>query len=213
MIPTTASLSASRPDAAVDEPRRPGRPRDARTDHAIVEAALVELAANGYSGLSMDRVAARAGVSKATIYRRWRSREEMILDAWRAMDPHEKADIDTGTLRGDLHLLTEQYRHDLCTAPMMALLPQIVAAVHQSTRLSELFRGFVQEQMQPLVDLYARAQRRGELRDGVDPAVAAQLLAGLIFTRILVHEELLPADDLRAAVDMVLVGVLADSSR
>ena len=213
MTRTTASPSASRPDAAPDEPRRPGRPRDARADRAILEAALVELAEHGYGGLSMDRVAARAGVSKATIYRRWPSREEMIIDAWRALGSPDDRHIDTGTLRGDLLHLTEEYRVDLCAEPMMALLPQIVAAVHQSPKLAVLFRVFAHEQMEPLVELFARAQRRGELRAGVVPQVAAQLLAGLIFTRVLVHGELLPVDELRAGVDMVLGGILAEPDR
>lgn len=210
MTRTTASPSASAPDQAVEEPRRPGRPRDARADRAILDAALIELAEHGYGGLSMDRVAARARVSKATIYRRWSSREEMIIDAWRALDPHDDKRADTGSLRGDLLHMTEQYRVDLCAEPMMALLPQIVAAVHQSPKLAVLFREFAREQMEPLVELYARAQRRGELREGVEPNVASQLLSGIIFTRVLVHGELLPVEELRAAVDMMLDGILAD---
>ena len=67
------------PEAAAS--RRPGRPRDARADRAILEAALELAAADGLAGFSVDAVAQRAGVSKATIYRRWSTKEQMVMDA------------------------------------------------------------------------------------------------------------------------------------
>ena len=208
----TSSPPASSPDAAAAATatavRRPGRPRDVRVDQAVLEATLVELAANGYAGLSMDKVAARAGVGKATIYRRWASREAMILDAWRCVDPHKDHDIDTGTLRGDLSRMLDEYRTGFGTGTFAALLPQIVAGVYQSPSLKQLFESFVDEQMEPLVELYARAARRGELRDDVDPVLAADLLAAVIFSRLLLRGEVLPPEQLEASIDVVLSGVL-----
>ena len=64
-----------------DPSRRPGRPREQRADRAIVAATLEIFAEDGYHGLSMEAVAARAGVSKATIYRRWPGKRDLVFDA------------------------------------------------------------------------------------------------------------------------------------
>lgn len=205
-IPATSSAS----DATTASRRPPGRPRDARADRAILGAALHELTQHGYAGLSMDKVAARAGVSKATIYRRWSSREDLILDAWRSIPPvHTEDAPDTGHLRTDLDHLCNDYR-EAFGAEMRELLPQMIAAVHQSPQLAELFSQFVTEQMQPLYRIYARAKERGQLRADVDVEQAASLIAGSLFFNILFRGELMSADDLRHAVSCVLDGILAD---
>jgi len=201
--------SASRPDTNDDtEVRRPGRPRDARVDLAVVEAALFELIENGYAGLSMDKVATRAGVSKASIYRRWASREDLILHAWRSMGPHKDHTIDTGSLRGDLYAMVDQYACDLGENHMKSLLPQLVAAVHQSPRLKELFNAFVHEQLEPLRIIYQRAQDRGEVRADVNIDIAHKLVTSTVFFSLLMEGELLPPDDLRTSVDLVLHGIV-----
>ena len=208
MTSTPATSPSS--DAAPAPRRPPGRPRDARADRAILDAALHELAQQGYAGLSMDKVAARAGVSKATIYRRWSSREDLILDAWRSIDPaHHDESPDTGHLRTDLDQLCNSYRETFGTE-IAELLPQMIAAVHQSPQLAELFAQFVDEQMQPLYRIYARAKERGQLRPDVDVEQAASLIAGSLFFNILFRGRLMSADDLRHAVGCVLDGILAE---
>ena len=79
---------------------RRGRPRDADADEAILSAAVDALGEGGITGLSMDEIARRAGVGKATIYRRWASKEALILDALRHQAP--APDARHGSLRGDL---------------------------------------------------------------------------------------------------------------
>ena len=84
-----------------ESPRRtPGRPRSEASHHAIIEATLELLIESGYGALTMDAVRTRAGVGKATIYRRWSSKEELVSDAIVVL--HEEFDTpDTGSLRGD----------------------------------------------------------------------------------------------------------------
>ena len=83
-------------------PRSAGRPRSAEADIAILEAATAILAERGLAGMSMEEVAARAGVGKATVYRRWPSRGALALDAFMSEFRSQLPLPDTGTLRGDL---------------------------------------------------------------------------------------------------------------
>src|SRR5579862_7114745 len=85
--------------------RRPGG-RTARATQAILAAVIDELAETGYAALSLDRVAARAGVHRATVYRRWASKEALTADAVLASAAQDVPPPDTGTLRGDLRELT-----------------------------------------------------------------------------------------------------------
>src|SRR5207302_1478331 len=114
-------LSPPVPPSTTDAPRI-GRPRSAEADAAIRQATVDLLATEGYAGLTMSGVAARAGVSTATLYRRWRSKLDLVLDVLAAR-AEESPVPDTGTLEGDcravLHNLVEKARTTQST-PLMA---------------------------------------------------------------------------------------------
>ena len=84
-MPRHPSAPADRPARDGGRPRRPGRPRSERADRAIIEAALSLFAESAPEGLCIEQVAARAGVGKATIYRRWPGKEDLLLDALAAL--------------------------------------------------------------------------------------------------------------------------------
>jgi AcrR family transcriptional regulator len=84
--------------------RASGRPRDPEVDRRILDAALLEFGDVGYDGLIMERIALRAGVSKATLYLRWSGRDDLLLACLEALDLHV-GEIDTGSLRSDLRSL------------------------------------------------------------------------------------------------------------
>ncbi|MFI5429336.1 helix-turn-helix domain-containing protein [Aeromicrobium sp. UC242_57] len=86
-----------------DEPQR-GRPRDPSRDEVIIDAAIDVLVREGYDRLSMEGVATAAGVGKATVYRRWSSKAELVIDAMSSLKPG-MGTIDTGTLEGDIDLM------------------------------------------------------------------------------------------------------------
>src|SRR5690349_24973981 len=102
---TTPATRGRRPGSGKDGTGAPprGRPRSEKAHKAVLDAAAELLLARGPSAVSMDAVAERAGVSKATIYRWWPTKESLALDAlfteWSAVSPYSR---DTGTLRGDL---------------------------------------------------------------------------------------------------------------
>src|SRR6185437_9862089 len=87
--------------------RRPGRPRSAEAHQAILEATMQALIDRGYAGMSMERVAEQAGVGKATIYRRWKGKSELVAEAIAALRI-EQAPPDEGSLRADLQQLARQ---------------------------------------------------------------------------------------------------------
>jgi AcrR family transcriptional regulator len=189
-------------------PRRPGRPRDARADAAILDATLDLVAEAGLAGLTIDAVAARAACGKATIYRRWSSKEELVLDAW--MSCVVQPDLpDTGTLRGDLEALYAQTILAFGTGPLGRLLPQMVAAARTHDDLAEVHQRFVATRRQPGLTVLSRAQERGELPPGTDLDVVHDCIVGPIFYRILLSGGRVDATVLGQVLDVVLAGITA----
>ncbi|MFY7066273.1 TetR/AcrR family transcriptional regulator [Nocardiopsis changdeensis] len=162
-------------------PRR-GRPRDAARDRALMDATLDELRLHGYGGLTTAAVARRAGVSTATLYRRWRSKEDLVLQAAAVWCEDLGPDRDTGTLRSDLGELL----HDKATAldgPSGQLLRAILGEAAHNRALADVL---VSEYVAPLQDrvaaIVARAADRGEIPPVEDPVVVGELVIGPMVT-------------------------------
>ena len=191
------------------EPARRGRPRSAAADGAILTAALELLIEVGIAGMSMDDVAARAGVSKATIYRRWESKEALVLDALNLGIGHY-ATVDTGSLRDDLlgfvAAMVDKIRGGLKTRD---LIPHLVSAATGNPALQPALDEFAAKRARPLQALLERAVGRGELPADTDVQLAVDLVLGSITYRRLFYGEVF--DDATAVrlVDYVLGGLLA----
>jgi AcrR family transcriptional regulator len=172
--------------------RRPGRPRDARADRAILEAALELAAADGLAGFSVDAVAQRAGVSKATIYRRWSTKEQMVMDAIHELAVPVEAP-DTGTLKGDLDVLYA----DLCAGmehgPGGDLMAQLVLAAKTQPEVMRVLKEKLATRRRPLAVALERAIERGEISSTTDLDAAIDLLSGPVMFRFLITHE--PVDD------------------
>ena len=206
------SLPSPTDVTSLDAHRGPGRPRDARADHAILDATLDLAGSVGLAGITMDAVAAHAGVSKATIYRRWSSKEALVLDAWMACFQDESVP-DTGSLRGDLLALSSRVSSSVSSGSLAKVLPQMVAAARVNTELAEVYRTYVTQRRRRAVAVLERAIERGELRPGTDLELLQDLVNGPLFYRALVTGQ--PVDDLlvEQVVDVVLAGVGAKSTR
>jgi len=176
---------AERHEPDVAECRKPGRPRDARADRAILEATLDLLGEIGLAGLTVDAVAARAGVGKATIYRRWSSKEALVLSAWK--ECIEVTPVpDTGTLRGDLEQLVRTLTAGLTGHTINRVFPQMVAAARVNQELSDEFAHFIAERRRPVREVLRRARERGELSADANLDLVHDLLLGPLMYRILV---------------------------
>lgn len=155
-----------------------GRPRDATRDRALMEATLAVLQSHGYSGLTTAAVAKEAGVSTATLYRRWRSKEHLVVGAARTWSEDLGPDHDTGSLRGDLaNLLHDKAR--ALQGPSGRLLRAVLGeAAHNQALADVLFTDFVMPLQERVSALLERAARRGEIAPVEEPSVVGEMVIG-----------------------------------
>jgi AcrR family transcriptional regulator len=196
-------------DGGVGNERRPGRPRDPELDGTILQATIELLCEQGFTGTTVEAVAERAGVGKATIYRRWATREDLLLAAGGEMGPCP-GDPDCGNLRDDLILLIGGLVSMLTETPVGSLLPATVDEAARNPEMRTRLDAFITERRAPVRAALARADDRGELRAGVDHELVIDLLSGPVFTRILLTGAPLEKGVAERIVDTVLRGVLAD---
>jgi AcrR family transcriptional regulator len=168
-----------------DPGRRPGRPRDARVDDAVLAAAMELLATCGLGGLTIDAVAARAGVGKAAIYRRWESKEALVLGAAQCLS-EPIPDIDTGSLRTDLIELFGGLAAGLSGGGKAQVMPAVIAEAAVNPRMRVLLTAMVDERRTSGRAVLQRALERGELGADTDVEVMLDMLSGPIFYRTLV---------------------------
>jgi AcrR family transcriptional regulator len=195
-------LAAAFPGRA---PRRAGRPRDARARHVILQATRTVLASSGFAGLTVDAVATTAGVGKATIYRRWPSRERLVLDAVREVTAPITVP-DTGALRSDLVAFAEAMSGDLTTG-VAQVLPGLAAAAAHSPALREELVAFAAERRAHVRSALGRAAARGELRPGTDLDVAVEQLVGPVVYRMVVTGSVPTGAEVGAMIDQLLAGI------
>lgn len=172
------------PDAAL-EARRPGRPRSEELDLAIEAAALDLLVEQGYAGLSIEGVAARAGVGKATIYRRWETKLDLVLDAVVHRCQEHVVSPDTGSLRTDLAELfgagLAKYRRD------GAVMEAFVAEQSRHPELARAWRTmYLDERRAAMRDILDRAVARGELSPDNDLELLTDVGPALFWHRFAV---------------------------
>ncbi len=174
---------------------RTGRPRSREADTAILDAARAVLIELGWGRLTMAAVAARAGVAKTTLYRRWANRNELVVDALAAQFDELRLP-DHGTLAADVEDVVLQFAALLERPETRTALMAVIAESTHDAALRARVRGAIVERQKRLVVLGRhRAQRRGELPpdDGRDTTAQVDLifdiLAGAVVHRILVSGE------------------------
>ena len=174
-------------DTAIEVPRPPGRPRSAEADRAILRAAVDLLADEGYGGVTMEGVAARAGVGKATVYRRWPCKSALVVDAVTACRESASQSPDTGSVREDLLAFVRGFMHHLRTSDAGRVMPALVAELSRSPELALAFReGFVQPRRAKVLEAVRRGVERGEVRAGVDGELVADGVVAVLLHRFLV---------------------------
>lgn len=194
-----------------DSKPAPGRPPDPRLDAAILGAALTLVAEVGFDRMSIEEVARRASTAKTSVYRRWPSKDALVLSAVRfymreTPEPRGSGPADdTGSLRGDLLAHARRLAARL-TRERVAIFAGLLVAMRANPTLADAVRGqLIEAEIGVVQLLLQRAVKRGELREDRPAALLAMLLPAVLFTRLLVLDAPLDDQFLTRLVDQVLV--------
>ena len=188
-----------------------GRPRSEEAHKAILDATLQLLVEVGFSALTVEGVATRAGVGKATIYRRWPSKLPLVVEAFSRLPALEEA--DTGDLVDDLKKMLRSYLQLFNSTPLAAVLPSLAGERAHNPQVSELFDPVFKERRQPLIRALERAVARGELSPELDLEVAADLIVGPIAVRLFFSGRKINPKIVGPIVDLALQGIRGAPSR
>lgn len=185
-----------------------GRPRSEEAHRAILDATLELLAEVGFSALTVEGVASRAGVGKATIYRRWPSKLPLVVEAFGGLPGME--DFDTGTLAEDLKKMLRSYLQAFNTSALSAVLPSLAGERAHNPELSKLFEPVSLARRGPLMRAFERAVDRGEIPTHVDLELAGDLVVGPIAVCLFFKGGRLSTRMVGPMVDLALAGIAAD---
>jgi AcrR family transcriptional regulator len=191
-----------------------GRPRDERTDRAILEATRELMAEVGVYGFRTADLAARAGVGKGAIYRRYGSKDELVTAAIASLVSEEIVVPDTGSTHNDLLVLMREAVEVYRSAGAGRLIPNLVGAMAQKPELAKTVReGFLASRRAALSEVLRRGVQREDLRPDLDVELALDVLGGPLFYRLLITGG--PIDERLAegVADLVLRGFAPDAAK
>ena len=187
--------------------RRPGRPRSERAERAIIDAALALFAESGVEGLCIERVAARAGVGKATIYRRWPGKEDLLLDAFASLKtplPEPRGH----SVREDLIALLQVMSADSADPRRTR---EFALLLGEGQKYPRLLARYEQTVVEPRRDVFRQVLRRGaangELRADIDVDAALFMMVGAVTMRGKYDPDAISPDYAEHVVDELLLGL------
>jgi TetR/AcrR family transcriptional regulator of autoinduction and epiphytic fitness len=179
-------------------------PRVERSRMLILKAAVEELADVGYGGVTIESIAARAGVGKSTIYRHWPDKLTLIADAFETF--HEQMVPDLGDLpvRESVALLLRHVAEVVVDSTFSRCIPALIEGAERDERLRAFHHRYSTERRQALIDLIARGVQHGQVSTSVDPELATTALLGAIFYRRLMTSQPFNPADAAQLVNLVL---------
>ena len=178
-------------------------PRVERSRRVILEAVLDELGTVGYGALTIEAVAARAGVGKSTIYRHWPGKLELVEDAFRTL----KAPVavpDQGSLRDRVVAVIEQVACLVAESTYSTCMPALIDAAERDPKVRDFHSRFSSERRAVLVGMLRDAVHTGELPATADPELLADALVGPILLRRLMLAQPVGPEIARELVDQLL---------
>ena len=181
------------------------RPRvEGDREREILEAALAILTEVGYDRLTMDAVAARAKASKATLYRRWSTKANLVIDALHhQQEPYELP--DTGSLRGDLQAAFCGLG-GLDDPDAVARFSAVITAITRDPEFAEAFRrDVINPKLDATRQIWERAKARGEIHGDVDVELLEPALAGIVLHRVFVMGQLPDQDLITRVIDQIII--------
>lgn len=192
----TSSVEAERELSRSSRPR--GRPVSEQVNHALTRAAVDEFLRHGYHGMSMESIAASAGVSKRSLYRRWNSKLAVTRDVFRMLC-ERRISVDQGSLEADLRALVIESTQPEAVKPAAKLVMRTMGEISGNPGLLSAYRKYLMEpRIERLRVILERARARGEMRADLSTDVACTILAGPLMMYYLV---VLAEADLRLPTD------------
>ncbi len=188
-------------------PASTGRPRSEEAHQAILDATLALLVEVGFSALTVEGIAQRAGVGKATIYRRWASKLPLVVEAFGRLPGFEE--VDTGSLEVDLKETLRSYLQVFHSTSLGAVFPSIAGERAHNPELSKMIEPVARSRSEPFVRIFERARERGEIDESVDVNLAADLVVGPISVGLFFRGRAPSARMAEPIVDLALSGILA----
>ena len=167
---------------------RPGG-RTARTRAAVMQAVVGELIDNGYAGTTVEQVAARAGIAKTTIYRRWGGVDGLLADLMAEHAAQEIPVPDEGNLDAELRALARGVITSLRDPAIRAAFASMIAAAVQNPSAREVLSRFLAVRTAKMTVIIGRAALRGELPPGTDAAAVIRTVTALIYYRLFIAGE------------------------
>jgi AcrR family transcriptional regulator len=198
--------SQDRNQAPAKPKRRPGG-RSRRVRAATIAATLAELAEGGYAGLSLERIARRAGVNPTSLYRRWGNRERLVLEAMLEQVAQHVSVPDTGSLRDDLLELARNAAANAARPEVAAMARAVAAQAPYDAELAAANEAFWAERLALDGAIVKRAIERGEIDGSTDPTQVIESVIGPIHLRLLLTGQPLGDKFLKRTVDTVINGV------
>lgn len=192
------------------DPQQParGRPRDASRDAALRTAAMEVLAEVGYRALTMDAVAARARAGKATIYRRWESKLDLVIDTCTQLVQRNIPEPDSGSVEGDLGEFLSAFAA-LLTGPVGKAAQALVGELPHEPELANAFRAsFLLPQRDMLRRIIERGTQRGEIRPEAPLDTVVELAGAALIYRLMISDEPLDSRFVERLLDEALLPLL-----
>ena len=183
-----------------------GRPRSEEAHQAILDATLELLVEVGFSALTVEGVAQRAGVGKATIYRRWASKLPLVVEAFGNLPGFEE--VDSGSLEVDLKETLKTYLNNFNATSLGAVFPSLAGERAHNPELSKLLEPVTTGRREPFVRIFERARERGEISEDVDVHLAADLVVGPISVALFFRGGTPSSKMVGPIVDLALNGIL-----
>ena len=191
----------------MSDARPPGRPRSTAADEAIVRAVLELLLEHGYRGTTMEQVRSRAGVGKATLYRRYGSKEELVADAVRHLNQQIPLP-DTGNVRDDIMAVASSVLAAAARVGAATFMPRMLAESAGDADMHAIFyENLVAPRRAVMAEVLRRGIERGELREDLDVELAIDVLTGPWVYRLLISGGVMPATDPNRLLDLVMGGI------
>jgi AcrR family transcriptional regulator len=204
--PLDEIIAREAPTEATRAAAKLGRPRSDRAHRDIVRAFKELLVEDGFDKVRMEHIAARASVSKATIYRHWASKQELALELLLELATPHLAVPDVGDTRTELLATVMGTMRSLTETDYGPVTRELLSEIARNPELGDPFRAtVVQARRDEIARVIARGVRRGDLRPDVEPGVATEMLIGPVYWRLLFGGEL-DADFAEHIVDEVLQG-------